>query len=163
VVPADLGADRRGPPTESELDEELQRELERQLAIESETIPVPEPDEPPEPAPTPVPRELIAEIEAFKDQLRRGPGKSAAPAKQADLAKAQDPTTLRLTSEQKANLPAFMMTVHVYLPDKAKRFVLINGIKYGEGDKTREDLKVEQILPDGAVLSFQGNPFYMHR
>jgi hypothetical protein len=24
-------------------------------------------------------------------------------------------------------------------------------------------LKVEQILPNGAVLSYQGNPFYVHR
>jgi general secretion pathway protein B len=36
-------------------------------------------------------------------------------------------------------------------------------MKYGEGDQTREALKVEEILPNGAVLSFQGNPFYLHR
>ena len=156
--------DRRGPRTEAELDAELQMELERQLAMESDAVPIPaEPEEPQEPVPTPVPRDLIDEIEAFKDQVRHGPAKTAAPAKQADAAKAQDPTTLHLTPAQEAELPAFMLTVHVYVPDKSQRFVLINGMKYREGDKTRENLKVEQILPDGTVLSFQGNPFYMHR
>lgn len=55
------------------------------------------------------------------------------------------------------------MPVHVYVEDKAQRFVLINGLKYREGDETREGLKVEQILPDGTVLSYQGNPFYVRR
>jgi general secretion pathway protein B len=133
--------------------------------MESDAVPQaePEPEEPLEPGPTPVPRELIAEIEAFKDQVRRGPGKAPASAKPAQTAKAQDPTALRLTAAQQAELPPFMMTVHVYVTDKARRFVLINGLKYGEGNKTREDLTVEQILPNGAVLSFQGNSFYVHR
>lgn len=161
--PTGAGADARHPRTEADLDAELQRELERQLALEPEAEPAPEPEALQEPAPTPVPRELIEEIEAFKDQVRRGPAKAQASPKQAVAAKAQDPTTLRLTPAQEAALPAFMMTVHVYVQDKAQRFVLINGLKYGEGDQTREDLKVEQILPNGAVLSFQGNPFYVRR
>jgi general secretion pathway protein B len=161
--PAGGGADEGYPKTEAELDAELERELERQLAMESDPVPLVEPEEPPEPAPTPVPRELIAEIEAFKDQVRRGPGKAQASAKPSGTAKVQDPTALRLTAAQQAELPPFLMTVHVYVPDKTRRFVMINGLKYGEGEKTREDLTVEQILPNGAVLGFQGNPFYVHR
>lgn len=168
--PADAEPDQDEPEarhleqmTEAELDAELERELERQLAMEPDAVPE-EPEEPPDLAPTPVPRELIQEIESFKDQVRRGTGKAPASARQTDAAKVpKDPKTLRLTRAQEAELPEFLMTVHVYVPDKARRFVLINGLKYGEGDRTREDLIVEQILQDGAVLSFQGNPFYVHR
>lgn len=164
--PAGVGADDGRPRTEAELDAELQRELERQLALESDTVPlaeIEEPEEPEEPTPTPVPRELIDEIQAFKEQVRRGTGKAPGAAKSAGIAKPKDPTTLRLTAGQQAELPPFMMTAHVYSADKSQRFVLINGLKYGDGDQTREDLKVEQILPNGAVLSYRGNPFYLHR
>jgi general secretion pathway protein B len=55
------------------------------------------------------------------------------------------------------------MTVHVYDRDRSRRFVLISGRKYREGDKTRQGMKVERILAEGAVLSYEGNPFFVHR
>jgi general secretion pathway protein B len=55
------------------------------------------------------------------------------------------------------------MTVHVYDADKGRRFVMINGRKYREGDKTREGMSVERIVAEGAVLSYKGNPFFVPR
>ncbi len=164
--------DQGYPQTQAELDAVLERELERQLTLEPDPVanPAPEPLEeaPSDPPPTPVPPDLIAEIEAFKDQVRRGSGNasaatSPAASKPAGVGKTQDPTALRLTPAQQAALPAFMMTVHVYEREQARRFVLINGLKYREGDQTREGLSVERILPDGAVLSHEGHPFYLRR
>jgi general secretion pathway protein B len=74
-----------------------------------------------------------------------------------------DLSQLRLTPEQQANLPKFQMSVHVYNLDPSRRFILINGLKYGEGARTREGLKVAEIRLDGAVLDYQGHPFFIHR
>lgn len=117
----------------------------------------------PEPQSPPIPDDLRQDVKAFKEQLRRersgaapsasGPGKSA-PA---------DPTKLRLPLEVETRLPAFFMTAHVYDAEPAKRFVVINALRYIQGDTTREGLKVEEILPDGVVLGFEGHRFYKRR
>ena len=101
-------------------------------------------------------------MQAFKDQLRqeRSGGSSASAANKARPA---DPTKLRLPLDVESRLPAFFMTAHIYDADAAKRFVVINALKYIQGDTTREGLKVEEILPDGVVLSFEGNRFYKRR
>jgi general secretion pathway protein B len=150
LIHPDLG---QGGNPQAEL--ELQRQLEAEFGASGEA------EAPAEPVPTPVPKDLIDDIESFKHTLRQGgdepPKRAAKP--QAE----QDPTKLRLTAEQQAELPPFLMTVHVFDQDAAKRFVVINGQKYREGDKTREGLKVERILADGAVLGFRSGSFYQHR
>ena len=85
------------------------------------------------------------------------------PAGAAPAAPSSDPTRLRLTREQEAALPPFRLTVHVFDADPGRRFVLINGQKYGEGSKTREGLTIETIRVDGAVLVHDGHPFFVHR
>ncbi|AFL74380.1 general secretion pathway protein GspB [Thiocystis violascens] len=147
------------------LDPALERELQRQLDAEQFQFDDTEPlvMEPPQRAPIPV--DLIDDIESFKQQVRREQGlpppKSSAGFKPVRID--GDPTRLRLTPQQQAQTPGYLMTVHVYDPDAAKRFVLINALKYREGEETREGLRVERILADGAVLSYQGNPFYVAR
>jgi len=136
---------------------ELQRQLEAELGMTSY-----EEDITSDP-PTPVPRDLIADIEAFKHEVLSDGGGAAAKKASAPSHIDEDPTKLRLTREQQKDLPAFLMTVHVYDAEKSRRFVLISGRKYGEGDQTRQGMKVERILADGAVLSYRGNPFFVHR
>jgi general secretion pathway protein B len=60
-------------------------------------------------------------------------------------------------------LPEFIMSAHIYDEEPSKRFVLINGLKTREGEESREEITVKQILPDGAVLSFEGHEFFQHR
>lgn len=105
-----------------------------------------------------VPEDIRAEIEAFKDEVRGG-----RPAQPARPAAAVPPEQLRLPPDVEARAPAFLMTVHVYDEDPSKRFVLINALKTREGERTREGLVLEQILPNGAVLSFKGHKFFRHR
>lgn len=112
-----------------------------------------------------IPEDLIQEIESFKEQVRHEQRGQTPPnrARREPAKIPEDPTQLRLTPEQQAEIPAFLMTVHVYDPDPAQRFVIINALRYREGDETREGLKVEKILKEGAVLSYRGTPFYVAR
>jgi general secretion pathway protein B len=49
----------------------------------------------------------------------------------------------------------------MYDKDQAKRFVIINSQKYTEGQSLKEGPIVEQVTPNGAVLTFQGNRFLL--
>lgn len=160
-----------------QLEQELQRQLEADETMAAEVDQLAE--ERSQDPPTPVPPDLIAAIDAFKHQVQGGPDRAQGKAKGKSDAElppvavapapvmappyAGDPTQLRLTREQQADLPAFLMSVHVYDENPTKRFVLIDGLKYGEGDHTRKGIMVEEIRSDGAVLSHQGRPFFLHR
>jgi hypothetical protein len=55
------------------------------------------------------------------------------------------------------------MNVHVYNSDPQQRFVYINGRKLGEGQKSSEGIHLEQVVADGAVLSYDGERFFQQR
>jgi general secretion pathway protein B len=119
----------------------------------------------PEPPVPPVPADIRADIEAFKKQVLQGqagrrPAKAAPPSAPPKPVK---PESLRLPPDIREHLPPFSMTVHVYDKDSAKRFVAINSVETHEGEQTREGITVDKILPDGAVLSFEGHKFFRHR
>ena len=113
---------------------------------------------PPAPKVTPIPQDLRDEVAAFKDELRResAGGKPRSPP-------LEDPKKLRLPDDVQARLPAFVMTAQIYDPDPTRRFVIINSLRYAVGETTREGLKVEQVLSDGVVLSFEGQRFFRRR
>jgi general secretion pathway protein B len=56
-------------------------------------------------------------------------------------------------------LPDLRLDLHVYDPEPAKRFVFINMRKLREGESLPEGVRVEEILAQGARLSFRGNQF----
>jgi len=139
------------------------------------TTPLPSP-----PAPTatdqapehvPVPADLIADIEAFKKQVGSAPAAARADARPvlppppravptADTDTAlPPPPSLAL----RGKLPEFRMSVHIYDAEPSRRFVYINGRKLRENDKSREGLRLERIVADGAVLSYQGESFFQPR
>jgi general secretion pathway protein B len=139
------------------------REESRDGAQEPVAVPrePPRPVEPVPPKRDKVPEDLRQEIEAFKDSLRnkdnKPPRKAEAPAAEVP------PQELRLPKDVAARLPTLIMTVHIHDENPAKRFVLINGRKIREGKSTRDGVTVEEILPDGAVLSYDGHKFFRHR
>lgn len=131
------------------------------LVPEPPTAPAPPP--PPVPAHsgrTPVPQDLIADIEAFKREVREEQSTKARPEKEEDKIAPRD---LRLPKDVRKRLPEFVMSAHIYDKEPAKRFVLINGLKTREGEESREEITVEEILSDGAVLRFDGNRFFQRR
>jgi general secretion pathway protein B len=137
---------------------------------------------------TPIPDDLIADIEAFKQQIRTAspPVAAAAPSVPApvvpavvapaprppDVIGTKAASSSRLSAadipppastELRQKLPAFKLTVHVYDADPSRRFVYINGRKLSERQKSREGLRLEQVLADGAILSWQGERFFERR
>ncbi|MTW21770.1 general secretion pathway protein GspB [Allochromatium palmeri] len=156
------------PPNQTanaDVDPDWERDLLRQLEAEQAAMNAAREILLEPPRDTSVPNDLLQDIEAFKQQVRREQGlpPPASQRPRAPLKIGDDPTRLKLTPQQQAAVPGYLMTVHVYDPDVDKRFVVINTLRYREGEETREGLRVERILKDGAVLSYLGNPFYVSR
>jgi general secretion pathway protein B len=57
------------------------------------------------------------------------------------------------------SVPEVALSLHVYDPDPAKRFVFVNGQRGSDGSTLPGGLRIEQIVPEGAVLSWNGNRF----
>ncbi len=55
------------------------------------------------------------------------------------------------------------LDIHVYSDVSADRFVFINMVKRREGSTTSDGLSVDQITPDGVVLSYRGRQFLLPR
>lgn len=66
-------------------------------------------------------------------------------------------------SHMSSGLPALRLDLHSYSPQPQQRYALINMHKVKEGDTLPEGPRVLQILPDGVVLSFQGQEFVLGR
>lgn len=58
------------------------------------------------------------------------------------------------------NMPDLALTIHVYSPQEEKRFVLINGERYGAGDQIGE-ARIVSIERDGAVIDFRSHRFLL--
>jgi len=58
------------------------------------------------------------------------------------------------------NVPEVALSLHVYDADPARRFVFVNGQRGRDGETLPNGLRIEQILPEGAVLSWNGNRFF---
>jgi general secretion pathway protein B len=87
---------------------------------------------------------------------RRAPARSA----QADADQTAPPLDT-LPQTVKRQLPELHMQIHVYAPDPADRFVMINMQHAAEGDVLPSGVKVVQIRPDGVVLGFRGRSFLL--
>lgn len=105
-----------------------------------------------------------------------GPSINAAPAPSASTASPAQPVTgvIRATAsglptyqdaaaEPGANIPNLSLDLHVYSPQPDQRFVFLNMLKLREGDTSPQGVRVEQITPDGVILSYQGKEFVLQR
>jgi len=71
------------------------------------------------------------------------------------------PTRDELHSPAIASLPELRLDLHVYDPDPARRFVLINMHRLHEGDSLPEGVRVDRITEEGAELDYQGTRFLL--
>lgn len=108
-----------------------------------------------------IPDDLRQDIQSFKEQLKGG--ESGKGGKKAKNEKLVPPQERHLPREVEERLPSFLLTVHIYDVEPAKRFVVIDGRKMRQGDSTRSGILVEEILPDGVALSFEGHKFFRPR
>jgi general secretion pathway protein B len=56
---------------------------------------------------------------------------------------------------------SLQMQLHVHSATPASRFVVINGSRQSEGDRFAGGIRVEEIVAEGAVLSFEGRRFLL--
>ncbi len=55
------------------------------------------------------------------------------------------------------------VTIHIYAPNEADRILYINNRQYRAGEQVRDGVVVEEIVPDGAVLTYHGQRFKLPR
>lgn len=61
------------------------------------------------------------------------------------------------------DLPAFKISMHVFAPNPAKRFVILNGVRHIEGDALPGEITLISIRADGIVLEAEGKRFMVPR
>jgi general secretion pathway protein B len=64
---------------------------------------------------------------------------------------------------QGANLPQLRLDLHVYAAKPQDRFALINMHRMHEGDSLQGGVRVDEITPDGVVMSHNGSKFLLPR
>lgn len=82
------------------------------------------------------------------------PAAPAAPA--AAPPAAADHQLQEMPENFRAGFPAISVDVHVYNSDPQRRFVLIGGKRYHEGDTLAEGPRIAGIVPEGIVFDWQG-------
>jgi general secretion pathway protein B len=101
--------------------------------------------------------------------VRRAPAASAAPvaagarAPRVGPESAGVPSINELPTQALTGLPRLNIDLHVYSPDPAQRFVVVNGQRLREGEALREGPTLERITADGVVLNHQGTRFLLPR
>lgn len=88
------------------------------------------------------------------------PAPAATPAPTGRAAvRAAPPLLGELAPRLRAEIPAIPVNIHVYSPNPAGRFVLIDMRRYHEGDTLASGPRLETITPQGLVLSHAGTRF----
>lgn len=88
---------------------------------------------------------------------RRGNGK-----KQQQQADPPPREFYELPMDIRMQVPALVINVHVFAPEPAERFVLINMQRIEEGEEL-DGLVAREIRPDGVLMEFQGHEFLLRR
>jgi len=68
-----------------------------------------------------------------------------------------------LPAETRSRLDLPRLDIHVYSEDPKDRFILVKLKKYREGERLDSGLVLEEILPDGMVMSYQGERFLVDK
>ena len=77
--------------------------------------------------------------------------------------KAIIPTIDQLRLDGSLQLAELHLDIHVYSEDPAGRFVFINMVKHREQSRIADGPIVNEITPDGVILSYQGRNFLLPR
>jgi len=86
------------------------------------------------------------------------PPRTVAAADSGDL-----PTYEQMAGAQGADLPELKLDLHSYSVNPADRFVYLNMQNLREGQATPAGVRLESITPEGAILSWRGSRFFLHR
>lgn len=107
------------------------------------------------PSPTPA-----VEVPSTPKQNRPQPAVATSPATTAS----EPIKFLRAMPEEfQRDLRDLSVTIHIYAPNEADRILYINNRQYHAGEQVREGVVVEEIVPDGVVLTHHGQRFKLPR
>lgn len=115
------------------------------------------PPTPPIATPTPAPA-AIATAPVASPRLVPPPAESLPepPPPRPSASRGDAPMALsELDAGSRKQLPALKMSMHMWNQDAARRFVILDGQRLGEGDLIGE-AQVEAITRDGVILNWQG-------
>jgi general secretion pathway protein B len=116
------------------------------------------PAEPAAVEPKPAPAEVAPEAEAEpapQQQAAPPPAEQAPPAIPPALTQQAPVRKLReMPPDYRADFPALTVEVHVFEP--GRRFVMVNGRRYREGERLAEGPQIVEIVRDGIVLEYRG-------
>lgn len=117
------------------------------------------------PAAAPPPKKIIAARPAKKPAANPRPEATQTTAAAPALPLIADDTPLlqQMPQDFQRALPALAVTIHVYSHDESQRILFINNREYRKGSQIDGGIRVEDIVPDGAVLSFRGERFKLSR
>ncbi|HZP12270.1 MAG TPA: general secretion pathway protein GspB [Nevskiaceae bacterium] len=112
----------------------------------------PPPDEPAEAAPEP--SEQIASAKPIAPRAAPPAAASAMPTPAASAPGKVKPLS-EMSAAYQGSFPQLMLQVHVYDPSPQKRFAIIDGTRYREGDALPQGARLERIVADGLVIAFR--------
>jgi general secretion pathway protein B len=116
------------------------------------------------PAPTPPPKKIAVTRAEIKPAVNRRPETiKTATAPAVPLVMDDTPLLQQMPQDFQRALPALAVTIHVYSHDASQRILFINNREYRKGSQIDGGIRVEDIVPDGAVLSFRGERFKLSR
>jgi hypothetical protein len=75
---------------------------------------------------------------------------------------AEVPFLRSLPDELRRSLPEMTVNIHVYTPEASRRLLYINNREYHKGEYIGGVL-IEDVLPDGALMNYQGIRFKLER
>jgi len=114
-------------------------------------------------APVRRPTESAPSFAAMAGTEVREPVQSRVPASRPPASPSrQAPWISALPADVRAGVPALKITIHVYAPDEHQRILYINNRPLKRGESI-DGVVVEEIVPEGAVLSIQGQRFRIPR
>jgi general secretion pathway protein B len=62
-----------------------------------------------------------------------------------------------------ANLPELRLSLHVYDPEPARRYVLLNSTRLREGESTPDGIRLERVTEAGVILAWRNRRFTLSR
>ena len=94
---------------------------------------------------------------------RREPAASPPPVTPGSVTLAPEPEPVppleTLSASARRGIPALNLDIHIYSAAPDKRFVVINGRRYREGERLGEGPVLESVTRDGAILRQDGQRF----
>lgn len=166
IEPAPSEPVAAAPTTEPEIPEVVEKSPATSPVAAKEIIPILDLSEQAKiPVPAPPPKKIVATRPERKLAKTQRIESSKTPVDTAALPLTTDNTPLlqEMPQDFQRALPPLAVTIHVYSQDRSQRILFINNREYRQGSEIERGIVVEDIVPDGAVLSFRGEHFKLSR